>query len=177
MSAKKDSSGNKNEIQARGSAITYLQRYTLIAALGISTADEDNDGQTVQPQSEPIKPSPKQEPKSKQESKPEIKGTPKERIESCLNMAQLSAAWLSLNKKEKEEYEQLKNEQKEKIRLLSLSIPLTDTSSIFEIEEKMNFLRTKSECDAFTRCNQKVLDDLNDDNINKKFASLQKSLK
>jgi hypothetical protein len=45
MSAAKDSSGGKNEIQQRGSSITYLQRYTLIAALGISTADEDVDGQ------------------------------------------------------------------------------------------------------------------------------------
>lgn len=45
MSANKDASGGKNEIQQRGSTITYLQRYTLIGALGISTADEDNDGQ------------------------------------------------------------------------------------------------------------------------------------
>jgi hypothetical protein len=44
MSAAKDESGGKNEIQQRGSSITYLQRYTLIAALGISTADEDLDG-------------------------------------------------------------------------------------------------------------------------------------
>lgn len=44
MSAKKDSSGSKNEIQSRGSTMTYLQRYTLIGALGLSTADEDNDG-------------------------------------------------------------------------------------------------------------------------------------
>jgi len=46
MSSQMDKSGNKNEIQSRASAITYLQRYTLIAALGISTADEDNDAQT-----------------------------------------------------------------------------------------------------------------------------------
>jgi len=44
MSANKDASGSKNEIQQRGSTITYLQRYTLISALGISTADEDVDG-------------------------------------------------------------------------------------------------------------------------------------
>lgn len=44
MSANKDASGSKNEIQQRGSAITYLQRYTLIASLGIGTADEDIDG-------------------------------------------------------------------------------------------------------------------------------------
>lgn len=44
LSAKKDATGSKNEIQMRGSTVTYLQRYTLIAALGISTADEDKDG-------------------------------------------------------------------------------------------------------------------------------------
>lgn len=46
MSAAADDSGSKNKIQARGSAITYLQRYTLIGALGISSADDDNDGRT-----------------------------------------------------------------------------------------------------------------------------------
>lgn len=45
MTAQKDSSGNKNDIQSRGSTMTYLQRYTLIAALGLTTADEDNDAQ------------------------------------------------------------------------------------------------------------------------------------
>jgi hypothetical protein len=44
MSASADTSGSKNEIQARGSSITYLQRYTLLGALGISSADTDNDG-------------------------------------------------------------------------------------------------------------------------------------
>lgn len=44
MSAAPDPSGSKNAIQARGSAITYLQRYTLIGGLGISTADIDSDG-------------------------------------------------------------------------------------------------------------------------------------
>jgi ERF superfamily len=43
MSAKADTSGSKNPIQARGSAIEYLKRYTLIGALGISTADSDID--------------------------------------------------------------------------------------------------------------------------------------
>lgn len=44
MRAIKDNSGGKNEIQQRASAVTYLQRYTLVAALGLSTADEDDDG-------------------------------------------------------------------------------------------------------------------------------------
>jgi hypothetical protein len=39
-----DASGNKNSIQAIGSVMTYLQRYTLKAALGLAASD-DNDGQ------------------------------------------------------------------------------------------------------------------------------------
>jgi hypothetical protein len=35
---------SKNPIQARGSAIDYMKRYTLIGALGITTADTDIDG-------------------------------------------------------------------------------------------------------------------------------------
>lgn len=45
MSAKADTSGSKNAIQARGSAVEYLKRYTLIGALGIGTADSDVDGE------------------------------------------------------------------------------------------------------------------------------------
>lgn len=44
MQASPDTSGSKNSIQARGSAIEYLKRYTLIGALGLSTADSDIDG-------------------------------------------------------------------------------------------------------------------------------------
>jgi len=44
MTSPPDASGSKNAIQARGSAIEYLKRYTLIGALGLSTADSDIDG-------------------------------------------------------------------------------------------------------------------------------------
>ncbi len=44
LSAPPDDSGNKNRIQAVGSTVTYLQRYTLIASLGLATADQDDDG-------------------------------------------------------------------------------------------------------------------------------------
>lgn len=47
MLGEKDISGNKNLMQQNASAVTYLQRYTLIAALGLATADEDNDAQTA----------------------------------------------------------------------------------------------------------------------------------
>lgn len=46
MKAPADDSGNKNKIQGIGSTSTYLMRYTLIAAFALTTADEDNDGQT-----------------------------------------------------------------------------------------------------------------------------------
>ncbi len=51
MEADNDDSGAKNRIQQAGSTHTYLQRYTLIGALGLSTAEDDNDGKNV-PQKE-----------------------------------------------------------------------------------------------------------------------------
>lgn len=44
MTAQADTSGSKSPIQAIASTVTYLQRYTLCSALGITTADEDMDG-------------------------------------------------------------------------------------------------------------------------------------
>lgn len=46
LTAGRDDSGKKNSIQAIGSTITYLQRYTLKAALGLSAAADD-DGKSV----------------------------------------------------------------------------------------------------------------------------------
>lgn len=43
LAAAPDTSGNKNAIQAIGSALTYLQRYSLVQALGLA-ASEDDDG-------------------------------------------------------------------------------------------------------------------------------------
>jgi hypothetical protein len=44
MSGSPDTSGTKNSIQAVGSTVTYLQRYTLLAATGMAVKDQDNDG-------------------------------------------------------------------------------------------------------------------------------------
>jgi len=44
LTAPPDDSGNKNKIQQIGSTVTYLERYTLLAALGLATADQDDDG-------------------------------------------------------------------------------------------------------------------------------------
>jgi hypothetical protein len=52
-----DVSGGKNAIQSVGSTVTYLTRYTLTSALGLTTVDDDDDGEqtpaaTVQPQTQ-----------------------------------------------------------------------------------------------------------------------------
>jgi hypothetical protein len=44
LSAAPDNSGQKNSIQAIGSAITYLERYTLLAMTGLATQEQDDDG-------------------------------------------------------------------------------------------------------------------------------------
>ena len=44
MEATADTSGSKNSIQAIGSAVSYLQRYTLLASTGLVPKDADDDG-------------------------------------------------------------------------------------------------------------------------------------
>lgn len=41
--------GSMNVLQQRGATQTYLQRYTLMAALGLATGDEDEDGRSAAP--------------------------------------------------------------------------------------------------------------------------------
>ena len=50
MEAGADNSGKKNSIQAVSSTITYLERYTLLAATGLATKDQDDDGGGVDTQ-------------------------------------------------------------------------------------------------------------------------------
>ena len=44
LSASPDESGGKNSIQAIGSSVSYLCRYTLLALTGLATYDQDSDG-------------------------------------------------------------------------------------------------------------------------------------
>lgn len=49
-----DSSGKKNPVQQIASAVSYLQRYTLLAITGFATKDMDDDGKdTGEPEDEP----------------------------------------------------------------------------------------------------------------------------
>ena len=45
LSGAADTSGSKNAIQAIGSAVTYLERYSLLAATGLAAKNGDDDGQ------------------------------------------------------------------------------------------------------------------------------------
>ena len=45
LKASADNSGNKNSIQAIGSTVSYLQRYTILALTGLATKEQDDDGQ------------------------------------------------------------------------------------------------------------------------------------
>ena len=46
LSADPDTSGSKNPIQAIGSTISYLERYTILALCGLATSDIDKDAQS-----------------------------------------------------------------------------------------------------------------------------------
>ncbi len=46
LTAAPDTSGAKNAIQAIGSTVSYLQRYTILALTGLATSDMDDDGKT-----------------------------------------------------------------------------------------------------------------------------------
>ncbi len=46
LEAPADTTGSKNAVQAIGSTNFYLERYTLLAALGIAPKNSDDDGQT-----------------------------------------------------------------------------------------------------------------------------------
>jgi len=44
LMAEPDKTGSKNSVQAIGSTVTYLQRYTLSSILGLAATDKDDDG-------------------------------------------------------------------------------------------------------------------------------------
>ena len=47
MTASADTSGQKNPIQAIASAVSYLQRYTLMSITGLAAREQDDDGQAA----------------------------------------------------------------------------------------------------------------------------------
>lgn len=60
LEASNDDSGGKNSIQAIGSAKSYLERYTLLAACGLAVEDGSDDDGASAVQQEPVKQHPKE---------------------------------------------------------------------------------------------------------------------
>ena len=54
LQALPDGTGSKNPVQAIGSTVTYLQRYTLLAATGIAVQNTDDDGRTAGKEDPPL---------------------------------------------------------------------------------------------------------------------------
>lgn len=54
LSAPNDNSGNKNGIQAIGSTVTYLERYTLKAALGLAVSNDDDGSSYQEVEAQPV---------------------------------------------------------------------------------------------------------------------------
>lgn len=54
LQALPDGSGSKNPVQAIGSTVTYLQRYTLLCATGIAVQNTDDDGRNAGKEDPPL---------------------------------------------------------------------------------------------------------------------------
>jgi ERF superfamily len=79
LKASPDTSGSKNSIQAIGSTVTYLERYTLLAGVGMAAAGMDNDGRAAD-----------------EEQKPK---TPEERVAECLSWIKEAPDLIALQRK------------------------------------------------------------------------------
>lgn len=78
MGAMPDTGGAKNGIQARASTVTYLERYTILAATGLAARNQDDDGRGG----------------GGTQVEPDAEG--KAKLEACGSLSALAAAWKAL---------------------------------------------------------------------------------
>lgn len=102
LTASPDDSGKKNGIQQIASTVTYLQRYTLMAATGLAAKDMDDDGRGA----------------SKPRVEPDAEG--KAKLEACGSLAGLQAAWAGLTAEQRKTLAEVKNECKARIQKADL---------------------------------------------------------
>lgn len=125
LSAGDDQTGSKNAIQAHGSVVSYLQRYTLIAALGLGTAQDDVDGQM--PKKEAPKPA-KQEPA--EQPVPELSDDMQLVIAECNSNPELDEVW--------KHNEQLHAELSFNLAIAIRRAELTETIADLQIQWNLN---------------------------------------
>lgn len=100
LDAARDDSGNKNSIQAIGSTLTYLQRMTLKAALGLAaSADDDARGAGAAGNEEP---------------QPDADG--RALLEKCATMASLTKTWNGLPQEKRKTLSGVMNECRARIK-------------------------------------------------------------
>lgn len=97
LAAGRDDSGNKNSIQAVGSTLTYLQRMTLKAALGLAASTDDDGRGGGTPQAEPDE-------------------AGKKALEACGSLNALQAAWKALTAEQRSTLGAVKDECKARIQ-------------------------------------------------------------
>lgn len=94
-----DKSGGKNDIQAIGSAISYLERYGLLAITGHAVKGQDDDGRRAGVQVEEV------------EADPEGKKA----LEACGSMSALQKAWAALTVEQRHTLAAVKDACKKRI--------------------------------------------------------------
>jgi hypothetical protein len=90
MSVQKDAGAGKSNVQAVGSTITYLKRYTLLALLGIGTADPDDDAVSTIPDN--------QKNINKKENKGVLLAEIKDKLEHCSDEETVKKIWSKYQK-------------------------------------------------------------------------------
>ena len=90
MSVQKDAGAGKSNVQAVGSTITYLKRYTLLALLGIGTADPDDDAVSTIPNNQKYK--------DRKEDKSVLLAEIKDKLDHCNDEETVKKIWSKYQK-------------------------------------------------------------------------------
>ena len=85
ISAAKDATPGKSNVQAIASTITYLKRYTLISLLGIGTADPDDDAVSTIPENKKTI--------DKKEDKSDLLAEIKDKLDHCNDEETVKKIW------------------------------------------------------------------------------------
>ena len=90
ISAVKDATPGKSNVQAIASTITYLKRYTLVSLLGIGTADPDDDAVSTIPEN--------QKTIDKKEDKSDLLAEIKDKLDHCPDEETVKKIWSKYQK-------------------------------------------------------------------------------
>ena len=90
MIVQKDAGAGKSNVQAVGSTITYLKRYTLLALLGIGTADPDDDAVSTIPTTTKNT--------NKKEDKSDLLAEIKDKLDHCTDEETVKKIWSKYQK-------------------------------------------------------------------------------